>query len=77
MAVEDNQKDVPDRLGNVPAPQLDNFRHLQVHSRSSRVPSAPREVRRGSIRKTWGQSDQHAESLPIRVARSGQDAGAF
>ena len=41
MAVEDNRKDVPDRLANVPVPQLDNFRHLQGNSRSITSPERP------------------------------------
>jgi hypothetical protein len=34
LAVEDSQKEIPDRLDDTPDPQLDNFRHLQGHSRS-------------------------------------------
>jgi hypothetical protein len=41
LAVEDNKKDVPDRLDNTPSPQLDNFRHLQGHSRSISSPERP------------------------------------
>jgi hypothetical protein len=34
MAVEDNQRAIPDRHNDVPNPPLDNFRHLQGNARS-------------------------------------------
>jgi hypothetical protein len=41
MAVEDNQKDIPERQAEVLEPRLDNFRPLQGASRSITSPERP------------------------------------